>query len=83
MHKLSRRHVIATLSASSVLLCPALLNAQVTHDWGGDVPENVPLGQDQLLMPCQAQPSLVSLLFQIRHRLPVWHTRSNNLLDLR
>ena len=50
MHKLSRRHVIATLSASSVLLCPALLNAQVTHDWGGDVPENVPLGQDQLLM---------------------------------
>lgn len=32
MQKLTRRHVIATITTSSVLLCPAILNAQVTLD---------------------------------------------------
>lgn len=46
MHKLTRRNVIVTLSASSVMLCPAVLTAQA--DWG-EVAEDRPLGQDQLL----------------------------------
>jgi len=48
MQKLSRRHVIATLTSSSVLLCPALLNAQVSLDWDG-IPTDTPMGQDQLI----------------------------------
>ncbi len=49
MHKISRRHVITTLTSTSVLLCPALLNAQtVDIDWDG-VPTDKPLGEDQLI----------------------------------
>lgn len=46
MHRLSRRHVIATMTASTVMLCPALLRAQ--DDWG-DIPTTEPIGEDQLL----------------------------------
>jgi len=49
MHKLTRRHVMATLSSSAVLLCPAILNAQtVDIDWG-DIPTTTPVGQKSLL----------------------------------
>ncbi len=50
MHKLTRRNVIATLTSSSVLLCPALLNAQtdLTAEWG-DVPTDAPVGHDTLI----------------------------------
>ena len=49
MHKISRRHVIATLSSSTVLLCPAILNAQtVSVEWSG-IPTDKPIGQNQLL----------------------------------
>ncbi len=49
MHQLTRRHVIATLSGSVALLCPAILNAQVTTvelDWD-DIPDNTPIGQNE------------------------------------
>ncbi|MEO1641552.1 MAG: hypothetical protein AAFU41_20170 [Pseudomonadota bacterium] len=49
MHRVSRRHVIATLTSSTVLLCPAILNAQsVQLDWD-NVPTDTPLGQNQLI----------------------------------
>ena len=50
MQKLSRRHVLATLTSSTVMLCPALLNAQGTidMDWA-DVPTAAPIGQDKLM----------------------------------
>ncbi len=49
MHKLTRRHVIATLSSSAVLLCPAVLNAQtVDVDWDG-IPTTEPIGQTSLM----------------------------------
>ena len=50
MQKLTRRHVIATITTSSVLLCPAILNAQVTLDldWDG-IPTDTPVGQDRLI----------------------------------
>ncbi|MEL6682710.1 MAG: hypothetical protein AAFQ09_08690 [Pseudomonadota bacterium] len=50
MHKITRRHVIATISKSTVLLCPALLNAQTTfsEDWV-DIPDDRPIGEDRLL----------------------------------
>lgn len=49
MQKLSRRHVLATMSSGAVMLCPAFLNAQtVTVDWAG-VPTTEPIGQDTLI----------------------------------
>ena len=49
MHKLTRRHVMATLTSSAVMLCPAILNAQtVDIDWG-DIPTTTPVGQKTLL----------------------------------
>lgn len=51
MKKVTRRNVMVTLSGSAVLLCPAILNAQtVDFDWGEDVPTDVPLGQEKLVM---------------------------------
>ena len=46
MYRLTRRHVLTTMTASSVMLCPALLNAQA--DWG-NISTSEPIGQDQLL----------------------------------
>ena len=49
MHKLTRRHVIATLSSSAVMLCPAILNAQtVDLDWN-DIPTTAPVGEKTLV----------------------------------
>ena len=50
MHRLSRRHVLATLSSASVMLCPALLRAQTVPaiNWG-DIPTTEPIGQDRLI----------------------------------
>lgn len=50
MQKLSRRHVLATLTGSAVMLCPALLNAQgnIDAEWA-DVPTTTPIGQDKLM----------------------------------
>lgn len=51
MHKLTRRNVIATLSGSAVLLCPALLNAQTSADlssWDG-IETTKPINENQLL----------------------------------
>lgn len=52
MHTLTRRHVIATLTGSAVLLCPAILNAQATpldlEGWEG-IPYDKPLGQAQTI----------------------------------
>ena len=49
MQKVTRRHVIATLSSTTVMLCPALLNAQqVDLDWGS-IPTTAPVGQDMLV----------------------------------
>ena len=47
MHTLSRRHVIATLTASAAVLCPAVLNAQSSAElgWGPDAPTDAPIGQ--------------------------------------
>ena len=46
----TRRHVIATIASSSVVLCPAVLNAQTVPepDWG-EVPYDKPLGETQLV----------------------------------
>lgn len=50
MQRLSRRHVLTTLTGTAVLLCPALLNAQgsIDADWA-DVPTTMPIGQDRLM----------------------------------
>ena len=49
MYKVSRRNVIAMISTSSVMLCPALLNAQtVDLDWD-DIPTTAPVGEDKLI----------------------------------
>lgn len=48
MHTLTRRHIIATLTGSAVMLCPAILNAQAAPDWGS-IPTAEPVGQDQLI----------------------------------
>ncbi|MDP5083817.1 MAG: hypothetical protein NWQ23_00250 [Yoonia sp.] len=50
MHKMTRRNVIATISSSAVLLCPALLNAQTNIDeaWAG-IPDDRPIGEDRLI----------------------------------
>lgn len=51
MNKLSRRHVIVTLSSSAVFLCPAVLNAATTADLSGweGIPTDRPTGHDQIL----------------------------------
>ncbi len=49
MYKLTRRNVIAIVPSSTLLLCPAILNAQtVDLDWD-DVPTTEPIGQDKLM----------------------------------
>ena len=50
MQKLTRRHVIATITTSSVMLCPAILNAQTSFDldWDG-IATDMPTGQDQMI----------------------------------
>jgi len=49
MYQMTRRHVIATLSGSAVLLCPAILNAQTVElDWD-DIPDDTPIGQDRTI----------------------------------
>lgn len=48
MQKLTRRHVIATFSASSVTLCPAVLNAAV-YGWADGFTDDAPQGQDRLV----------------------------------
>lgn len=50
MQKLTRRHVIATITTSSVMLCPAILNAQAALDldWD-DIATDIPTGHDRLI----------------------------------
>lgn len=50
MYKMTRRHVITTISTSAVLLCPAILNAQtnIDEEWA-DIPDDKPIGQDRLI----------------------------------
>jgi hypothetical protein len=50
MYKMTRRQVIAMIPASTVILCPAILNAQVDIDteWA-DIPKNAPIGQTNLM----------------------------------
>lgn len=60
MYKLTRRHVIATLSSSAVMLCPAILNAQtVDVDWG-DIPTTAPVGE-KVLFNVDAGPATVDV----------------------
>ncbi len=50
MKQVTRRHVVATLSASTVLMCPAILSAQdASFDWGEDVPTDVPRNEAQMI----------------------------------
>jgi len=50
MYKMTRRHVITTISTSAVLLCPAILSAQTNLDdaWA-DIPDDKPIGEDNLI----------------------------------
>lgn len=49
MKTLTRRNVIATLTSTTVLLCPAVLNAQaLSLDWDG-IPTTMPTGEDTLI----------------------------------
>lgn len=49
MQKLTRRHVLVTLSSTTVMLCPRILTAQELElDWT-DVPTTAPIGEDTLL----------------------------------
>lgn len=50
MHKMTRRHVMTTISSTAVLLCPALLTAQTNIDeaWA-DIPDDKPIGEDSLI----------------------------------
>ncbi|WP_341368317.1 hypothetical protein [Yoonia sp. BS5-3] len=49
MHKLTRRHVMLTMTGSTLMLCPAILNAQtVSPEWDG-LPDTTPVGEDQLI----------------------------------
>ncbi len=48
MQKLSRRHVIASLSATTVTLCPAVLNAAV-YGWPEGFSDKEPVGQARTL----------------------------------
>jgi hypothetical protein len=52
MQKLTRRNVITTLTATSVLLCPAVLNAHEDEhfSWGPNIDTSKPSGQDRLVM---------------------------------
>jgi len=52
MQKLTRRNVLTTLTASSILLCPAVLNAHEDEDfsWGPNIDTSKPTGQDKLVM---------------------------------
>ena len=51
MQKLTRRNVITTLTASSIILCPAVLNAHDDEDfsWGPSIDTSKPSGQDRLV----------------------------------
>ena len=50
MHKMTRRQVIAMIPSSTVLLCPAILNAQTNIDaeWA-DIPTTAPVGESYLI----------------------------------
>ncbi|MEL7345778.1 MAG: hypothetical protein AAFN59_13135 [Pseudomonadota bacterium] len=49
MHRITRRNVITTIAGTGgAMMCPALLNAQQSVDWG-DVPTTAPQGQSQLI----------------------------------
>ncbi|MEO0487020.1 MAG: hypothetical protein AAF092_14040 [Pseudomonadota bacterium] len=49
MYKMTRRNVIATMTGSAVMLCPAILNAQsLDLDWGS-LPDDTPVGEDMLI----------------------------------
>lgn len=50
MQKMTRRHVMTTISSTAVLLCPAILNAQTNFEaeWAG-LPEDRPTGENQLI----------------------------------
>ena len=50
MHKMTRRQVVALIPSSTVLLCPAILNAQTNIDdeWA-DIPTNTPIGETYLV----------------------------------
>ena len=52
MQKLTRRNVITTLTASSIILCPAVLNAHDDEDfsWGPSIDTSKPSGQDRLVL---------------------------------
>ena len=52
MQKLTRRNVLTTLTASSILLCPAVLNAHEDEDFslGPNIDTSKPTGQDKLVM---------------------------------
>lgn len=49
MQKLSRRQVIATISTSTLALCPAVLNAAV-YGWPDNFSDKVPHGQSRVVM---------------------------------
>lgn len=50
MHKLTRRHVLATFAGATVTLCPAILNAQSALDlWGQEVADTQPFGQKSVI----------------------------------
>lgn len=60
MYKLTRRHVIATLSSSALVLCPAILNAQALDlDWDG-LSEKEPIGQDRTIQ-VEAGPAQIDI----------------------
>lgn len=50
MHKMTRRQVIAMIPSSTVLLCPAILNAQtnIDADWA-DIATTAPIGENYLI----------------------------------
>ena len=50
MQKLTRRHVLTTMTSTTVLLCPAILNAQtdLSIEWEG-IPDDRPIGEDRLI----------------------------------
>jgi hypothetical protein len=52
MQKLTRRNVVTTLTATSVFLCPAVLNAHEDEDfsWGAGIDTSKPTGQEKLVM---------------------------------
>lgn len=49
MKTLTRRHVIASFSSSAVMLCPALLNAQIADLGWEDIPTTQPVGESILV----------------------------------